>query len=272
MKSNSGRDDAAHEVYWGQMERLFHGKLKLKDAGNLRQHIRDCGTCENAYEKWVAAERAMYPKLDDDACASIQLERVAQRIFAEEPAKVTEPNRARFYGVWGLVASCLLAFILVRPMLSEDQFQTRSGGLDISGKVTLRALRVREDATGKSEVLDLGSSDAGLSNGDKVLVLYSNLEDFRYLMVSYRNAAGVEHVLIPVTRITSGKEDHRIGEMAEVNGDWMEGPLVFTGWFARERLGTQVADFESVTKSGDESSVVKRIVRSRVSHRKGTEP
>jgi hypothetical protein len=207
------------------------GGLPEKEASAVRAHVRDCPSCEHVYERFAAAEAALYPGTPGRDLHAGQVDRVAQRLFAPEgPPRSRGEQRRPWWAAAGAFAVATALVIVVaapepgsRNVLSApgDGLQSRQGGSgDVTPEASLRALRVRP-AEGAPDVADLGSNGR-VRAGDRVVLLYTNLGDLDRVAVERVTPAGHADNVLPMSEIRSDVEDERLHALI-IDDAWAPG-------------------------------------------------
>lgn len=275
----------AHDIWLERIDDLFSGRLSPATATDLYAHIKSCERCERTFERFAEAERALFSSPAhpdrDRALTPFALDRVRERLLLG-PRDALDPVRsknrlARIMQSAGMcaltrwpvtLAAALCAgalFFTITPTtrVAEEELRARSGDVNhLSSKVSLRALRVRSSEGGGFSVTDLGGKTASLAPGDRVKVLYTNLDTYRLLTVEILAGDGRSRARIETGEIESGVEDASAGAAIEVDDTWPEGPLRIVGLFA---MGTPaaVADLRGASPS-DADGVAIRVVEAHV--------
>jgi hypothetical protein len=260
---NSKSEKSKHDKYFGQLESLFRGTLSVKRQNAVHEHVRVCEECQQAYQKWSGAEAALYDDASENPLNPAQLGRISRRLFAEEP----KPKVQRWTvvsGIAGLAASCLLLFAIARSS-SVDDFQARSGDeATTSAKVSLRALRIDNPDSANPGVEDITSAGQVLHTGDKLVILYTNLEDYRYMHVTYQTSDGATVEWVPISRIQAGVQDSKIGPVIEITAEWPTGPFEITAWFSKGKTADNNGLASNVQRAASDSTSTSRIIRSEI--------
>jgi hypothetical protein len=234
------------------------GVLSARDHDAMRAHVRDCETCERVYERYAAAEAALYPRSADRPTHAGQVDRVAQRLFAREaPAGAAGRERGARWAVGGaLAAAAAVAIVVAAPGSGprdvtgagpDDGLRSRQGGVAaVAPDASLRALRVRPGESGP-QVTDLGSG-AAVRAGDRVALLYTNLGDLDRVAIDRVTPDGSTTSVVEMTDIRADVEDERLKTLV-VTEDWAEGVHVlrarFVGPGGRETVREVRLDVEA---------------------------
>ena len=249
-----------HSAQHRQIQALFEGKLSPKEHETLFAHLRECGACQKVYDKWAALESSLHQVPSDQVLNASQRERISDRLFQPSQPIKQSSKKPLFSGLVAAAAVAFAAVLFVLPQ-KDSSFQPRSGGsVEAKENVSVRILRVRNSGKDESEVTDLGQARVNLTQSDKLVILYSNFEDYRYAHVVATDADGIEHVLIPVTKIEDQAQDTQLGGVLSPSEAWPNGDLLFTAVFSRSVLE---ASSEVAKTSVNSVKVIRRSVRTR---------
>lgn len=237
-----------HGRYQESIERLFTNGLSAEKQAELRQHIKGCNSCEQTYERFAKAERALFNNAP--ALTPFAAERVLGRLLPEK--KPRREHRAWIYSVGGVMAAAAAILVIARgPTEAPSEFTTHNNEVVAPQlQVTLRALRVRVDASGSAEVADVGAGGK-LSPGDNLKLLYSNLGEAATLKVEAITADGARHVLIKPFDMMAQSEDRSAGDAFIVPDTWPAGPVKIVGTFQRGAT-TETREIEALVTGAPE--------------------
>jgi hypothetical protein len=244
------------------IERLFMGRLPQHGQQELYSHIEGCPSCEDAYERWAKAEAALFSGGSDST--PLQLDRVRERLF-----EVSEPPRDRKrilagLGAFAAAMGTLLLFLFVRPTTPTEEFRVRGGAeTPLSQRVNIRVLRVRGGESGRPEVVDLSSGGVELRVGDRVQLLYTNLEDFRFLSVGFVDSSGKTRSVVKGSAIGSAMEDGRIGSSMTIPEDTSPGWVRWVGVFSKDQPAPGSIPYQH-SEAGDSEKGAIRVVSAQV--------
>lgn len=216
------------------------GALPARDDSAMRGHVRDCETCQRVYERYAAAEAALYPRQADRSTHADQVDRVAQRLFERE-TRVGSAGRergARWAAGTALAAAAAVAIVVAAPGSDrrdtppvgvDDGLRSRQGGVAaVAPDASLRALRVRSEKS-EPQIIDLGSG-AAVRPGDQVALLYTNLGELDRVAIDRVTPDGATTRVVEMTEIRADVEDERLKTLV-VTEDWAEGLHVLRARF-----------------------------------------
>jgi len=230
-----------HDCCRALIEATFvRGSISRADDTAMREHIRECPSCEQVFERYAGAEGALYgadtpghPRASPLTAG--QLDRVANRLF--EAPKVS--NASRFAWAPWMTAAVTAASIAVvvalpsaesdrSPSSPTDELRSRQGTEEkIAPEAGLRLLRL-QTREGELQVEDLGTKGTVMS-GDQIAILASNLGGFDHVTV-FRPEEEGRVVLVDAYALEADGLDQRLG-VVQVDDDWPSGPVAVTAEF-----------------------------------------
>ena len=247
-----------HSAQHRQIQALFEGKLSPKEHETLFAHLRECRACQKAYDKWAALESSMHQVPSNRVLNASQRDRISDRLFQPSQPIKQSSKKPLFSGLVAAAAVAFAAVLFVSPP-KEAGFQPRSGdSIQDKQNVSLRVLRIRSTDQNEPKVSDLGQVQQSLARNDKLIILYSNFEHYKYVHVVATTADGIDHVLIPVTKIEENTQDAQLGGVLSPTGTWPSGDLTFTAVFSKAEIDRES---NSIDTGSNSTLIVKRTVQ-----------
>jgi hypothetical protein len=216
----------SHERCVGLIEREFErGGLSPDESARMREHLRDCETCERVYTRYAQAEAALHPRPADASPA--QIDRVARRLFGDAPPRRRAPRA--WVGLGAAVLAGVVAIVVTAGPSTSGDLQSRQGvAEDVDPSVGLRALRLRSTPEGVA-VDDVGGGGA-VEAGDRIALTYSDFVGHDRLEVVRVGPDGARVFVAAVEAPTTGRDDVRIA-VVTVDGAWAPGRHRFEARF-----------------------------------------
>jgi len=196
--------------------------------------VRECPTCERVYERFAAAESALYPRTPERTVGTGQIDRVARRLFAEGSASTSDRARTPRWGAAAALAAAAAVALWVAGPAGEparDSLRSRQGSVTaVAPDVGLRVLRIRErDGADDLLVDDMGTGGTARP-GDRLAALVTNTGDLDRVVLERVTPEGTRTTVVEMTDIRRNIEDMRLGTV-RVGRDWSRGVHVFRARF-----------------------------------------
>lgn len=205
------------------LEPLFTGRLSTPEVEALWGHLKGCADCQRVYERFAAAEQA----LGSGSLSPFAQDRVALRLWSHTP-----PSRAR--GPWVVFAALAATATLGIAIFPQPPpMQARGEHATLSAGTTLRVLRIRNQ-DGQPAVEDTTSGAVGIRAGDRLQLLYTNLDGATQIRVTVLLEGQPIHSM--ESPLVIGAQDRTLGEPLPVTESWLSGKLEVVAVFGRAPL------------------------------------
>lgn len=210
-----------------QIARLFESGLGPKESAALFDHIRECSSCEGVYERYAAAERALYGD-PDDALNVAAIDRVARRVVADAETS-TRTTKTGWWVPVGLLAAAVAGAFLVARVEMDDQLTKRGTEEVVDAAYAVRALRIRTAPAEEVRVDDASSNT--LRAGDQMKLLYSTgATPGRLTVTVVDEDQRVLYRSEPV-EVRANEVEAKLPGSISVATDWRAGPVEIVATF-----------------------------------------
>jgi len=191
------------------IRRLFEKDLDGASDQRLFAHLRECESCEHAYQRYSTAEQAF-------AGDSLASDRVLRRVLG--PSQPPAP--ARSFG-W-LIAPAVLALAMIgfaTRAPEQPEFAVRGGAADVSRAIRVLVIRLEGS---QANVSDLASGGV-VRPGDHLRILCSTVAARTIHAMTISLPSGDRVTLGAAVALPAGTVEAPLGDIVEITRAWGTG-------------------------------------------------
>jgi hypothetical protein len=225
------------------LQALFLGELKAHDHARLREHVKACAECLEAYERLSRVESALERRVLPKGREALLEAQLLERVRAADRAAA--PERRSLWAWWKValpvVAVAAVATLVVLPQVrgrgtaGPDDWQARSGSSE--GAFGVRAFCVSPGGEVQGEARPGGA--LACPEGSAVQFSYTAPKGAR-LSVAAKSPSGEVLQFFPregeVAPVAPGV-DVPLSYSTPVQGSWLSAPLEVRARFTDEKGG-----------------------------------